>query len=158
MVEKKIKFNFIKKLIKDNAHLFPAELSIIKIYFPFNSMSIDFIDNKDENVTMLFLNRAMGDGENLYKKILNEIEINPKLENLEKEFVYIHNANFKSNLKPYINGSEMQKVSGDQKFFFLNLNSRNNQLRNTNCVYSTTTLTTDKPFSVVRWARYKPGG
>lgn len=114
MTEKNIKFNFIKKIIKDNAHLFPNQLSIIKIYFPSDLMAIDFIDVNDENVTSLFMDRVMGDGESIYKKILLEISTNPKLENLQKDFVYIHNAKFKSNLKPFINGLEVRKIMGKE--------------------------------------------
>jgi len=114
MTEKNIKFNFIKKIIKDNAHLFPKEISIIKLYFPNDKMEIDFIDTNEENITQMFLNRVMSDGETIYKKMLLEISTNPKLENLEKEFVYIHNAKFKSNLKAFINGSEIRKVMGKE--------------------------------------------
>lgn len=114
MTEKNIKFNFIKKIIKDNAHLFPKEISVIKLYFPNNSMEIDFIDTNEENITQMFLNRVMSDGESIYKKMLLEISTNPKLENLQKEFVYIHNAKFKSNLKPFINGSEIRKIMGKE--------------------------------------------
>jgi hypothetical protein len=114
MTEKNIKFNFIKKIIKDNAHLFPKEISIIKLYFPNDKMEIDFIDTNEENITQMFLNRVMSDGETIYKKMLLEISTNPKLENLEKEFVYIHNAKFKSNLKAFINGSEIRKIMGKE--------------------------------------------
>lgn len=114
MIEKNIKFNFIKKLIKDNSHLFPVEISVIKIYFHFDKMIIDFIDNNDENVTSKFMDRAMRDGVSLYNKILSDIELNPKLDSLEKQFVYIHNANFKSNLKAFFNGSEIRKIMGKE--------------------------------------------
>lgn len=117
MADKNIKFNFIKKIIKDNAHLFPRELSVIKLYFPTNLMAIDFIDTNDENITSLFMDRVMGDGETLYKKIVNEISVNKKLENIEKEFIYIHNANFKSNLKAFLNGTEIKKIIGKDTTF-----------------------------------------
>jgi len=114
MTEKNIKFNFIKKIIKDNAHLFPREISVIKLYFPNDKMEIDFIDTNEENITQMFLNRVVSDGESIYKKMLLEISTSPKLENLQKEFVYIHNAKFKSNLKPFINGAEIRKVMGKE--------------------------------------------
>jgi len=117
MVEKKIKFNFIKRIIKNNSHLFPSELSIIKIYFPNGSMAIDFIDNNNENVTAAFMDRLMADSQSLYKKILSEIEYSEKLENLEKECVHIHNANFRSNLKSFVNGYEIQKMLNSKSIY-----------------------------------------
>lgn len=80
-------------------------------------MAIDFIDKNNENVTADFMDRIMVDSQSIYKKVLLDIETNEKLENLEKDCIHIHNANFRSNLKSFVNGYEIQKMLNSKSIY-----------------------------------------
>jgi hypothetical protein len=112
MTEKYIQFWFLKKLIRDNSHLFPKKLSCIKIFHNESEILIDFIDKDNINVTDAFMNRKIGDNNNLYSIIVDEISSNPKIIKLEKGFIYTHKADYKSSLKPFVNGRAVIDMIG----------------------------------------------
>lgn len=114
MTEKYIQFWFLRKLIRDNSHLFPSKLSCIKIFHNENDILIDFIDKDNVNVTNAFINRKIGDNSTLYNVIVDEISLNPKINKLEKGFIYIHKADFKSSLRPFVNGRAVIDIIGNK--------------------------------------------
>lgn len=103
---KPIKYSLIKSEIKKIKHLFPCHVKYIHVFLVGDSISLSFVNEENEDITQKITNVAISRTENLtiYDYLVSQFNsISQFVNKMEANVIYIHNADFNSNVPNYLN-------------------------------------------------------
>jgi hypothetical protein len=111
---KKIEYNFIRRIIKDNILTFPSKIKYLNFFFVNDIFVINLINHDGDDVTNLFISKKMPDGDSLYDKIIGAVTRHEKFYTtfIDKDTIYIQDTRRMTPRTPFINGKVFRKLAG----------------------------------------------